>query len=348
MNQESDKLPWQIRLEEKQRRHLASLTNNINYNPLITQQSDKADTIEDSDVQRISLISQVQDLFPDLGEGFIEECLIAFDNNIETVINRLLEDSLPDHLKELDRSMARLAVSVANDSVNGPKVEESLLAQRRNIFDNDEFDVFSGKNIDFTRVNKGKKNGLKMGGIDLRMIDEIDEEAEIRNTSRGKVDPGIAYESELIKAFQSDQSVFERTNAVRKSDKRARLRNITQMTDEQLEGWYIMFQRNPRKDKILEKYEFKGNREEASSSASEKETNSSGDSLSRPGRGESYVRDKNNRDNYNGESSQTRHTATETTAPTARGRGRGKHQKKHNRKNAHSRKMGRGFGAIQD
>ncbi|CAG8498284.1 14842_t:CDS:2 [Dentiscutata erythropus] len=325
---ESDKLPWQIRLEEKQRRHLASLANNINYNPLITQQSDKIDTIENSDVQRISLISQVQDLFPDLGEGFIEECLITFDNNVEIIINRLLEDSLPDHLKELDRSMARLAVSVTNDSVNGPKVEESLLAQRQNIFDNDEFDVFSGKNIDFTRVNKGKKNGLKMRGINLRMIDEIDEDTEASNTAKGKVNPGIAYESELIKAFQSDQSIFERTNAVRKSDKRARLRNITQMTDEQLEGWYIMFQRNPRKDKILEKYEFKGNREEASSSASEKETSSSGDSLSRPGRGG--------------------HTATGTTAPTARGRGRGKHQKKHNRKNAHSRKMGRGFGTIQD
>ncbi|CAG8739548.1 14907_t:CDS:2, partial [Gigaspora rosea] len=176
--------------------------------------------------------------------------------------------------------------------------------------------------------------GLKMGGIDLRMIDEIDEEVE----SRGKVDPSITYESELIKAFQSDQSVFERTNAVRKSNKRTRLRDLTRMTDEQLEGWYIMFQRNPRKDKILEKYEFKGNREEASSSASEKEN---GDSLSHPGRGESYVRDRNGRDNYNGESSQT-------TTPPARGRGRGKYQKKHNRKNAHSRKMGRGFGTIQD
>ncbi|CAG8808387.1 21592_t:CDS:2, partial [Gigaspora rosea] len=154
MNQESDKLPWQIRLEEKRRRHLASLANNINKsNSLITQQSN---TIEDNDMQRISLISQIQDLFPDLGEGFVEECLIALDNNVETVINRLLEDSLPDHLKKLDRSMARPIVSVANDSVNGPK-EESLLAQRRNIFDNDEFDVFSGKNIDFTRVNKGKK-----------------------------------------------------------------------------------------------------------------------------------------------------------------------------------------------
>ncbi|CAG8736444.1 17077_t:CDS:2 [Cetraspora pellucida] len=257
MNQENDKLPWQIRLEEKQRRHLARLTNNINnHSPSIIHKSDTIDTTEDSDMKRLALISQVQDLFPDLGEGFIEECLITFDDNVEIVINRLLENSLPAHLNELNRSMARRAVSMVNDSVSGPK-EESLLAQRRNIFDNDEFDVFSGKNIDFKRVNKGKKNrgtadallddnGLKMGGIDLHMVDETDDEIEINNRTHGKIDPSITHESELIKVFQSDQSVFERTSAVRRSDKRARLKHITGMADEQLEGWYIMFQRNER------------------------------------------------------------------------------------------------------
>ncbi|CAG8752571.1 23985_t:CDS:2, partial [Racocetra persica] len=234
MNQESDKLPWQIRLEEKQKRHFArSITHK-------SDTIDTIDTIEDSDMKRIALISQVQDLFPDLGEGFIEECLIAFDDNVEMIINRLLENSLPAHLNELDRSMARRVASMTNDSVSGSK-EESLLAQRRNVFDNDEFDVFSGKNIDFKRVNKGKKNrgtadALLDDNIDLHMVDENDEETEISNTTHGKMNLIISRKSELIKAFQSDQSVFERTSAVRRSDKRARLKNITGMADEQLEG----------------------------------------------------------------------------------------------------------------
>lgn len=59
-----------------------------------------------------------------------------------------------------------------------------------------------------------------------------------------KIDPGIMHEEKLIKMYQSDTSVFDRTSAVRKSDKRAQLRKITKMTDEQIEGWYIMFQRN--------------------------------------------------------------------------------------------------------
>lgn len=107
-------------------------------------------------------------------------------------------------------------------------------------------------------------SGLNMRGIDLRTVDEID---ELGTSSRDKtevisykfirkkmhtnmflsllkIDPGIMHEEKLIKMYQSDPSVFDRTSAVRKSDKRAQLRKITKMTDEQIEGWYIMFQRN--------------------------------------------------------------------------------------------------------
>ena len=52
-----------------------------------------------------SLISGVRDLFPQLGEGFLVQCLPYFDNNPEKVINALLEDNLPPHLAELDRTL---------------------------------------------------------------------------------------------------------------------------------------------------------------------------------------------------------------------------------------------------
>lgn len=56
-------------------------------------------------VERLSLISQVEDLFPDFGKGFIDICLEQFNDNVEKLIHHLLEDSLPEQLKSLDHSM---------------------------------------------------------------------------------------------------------------------------------------------------------------------------------------------------------------------------------------------------
>ncbi|CAG8754272.1 3391_t:CDS:2, partial [Ambispora leptoticha] len=191
---------------------------------------------------------------------------------------------------------------------------ESPLANRRNIFDNDEFDVFSGKQLDLSRVHMGKKNrgsaqrmlddksfvesykesiiesayvsiyedeyddtydtsGLQTGALDVHLVDEL-EESEAGLSRHNQIDPGILHESELIKMYHDDPSVFERTNAARKSKKREQLCRITEMTDEQIEGWFIMFQRNPRKNKLLEKYEWKGQQREISISETEEGSSS--------------------------------------------------------------------------
>jgi activating signal cointegrator complex subunit 2 len=55
-------------------------------------------------VHRMSIISQIQDLFPDLGAGFIVKCLDEYNDDIEQVTAHLLEDSLPPYLSEADRS----------------------------------------------------------------------------------------------------------------------------------------------------------------------------------------------------------------------------------------------------
>lgn len=54
-----------------------------------------------------SLISQVKDLLPDLGEGFILACLEGYDYNVEQVINNILEDKLVPSLDKLDQTMPR-------------------------------------------------------------------------------------------------------------------------------------------------------------------------------------------------------------------------------------------------
>lgn len=60
-----------------------------------------------SGVELDSLISQVKDLLPDLGEGFILACLEQYSYNAEQVINNILEDKLVPCLDKLDRTMQR-------------------------------------------------------------------------------------------------------------------------------------------------------------------------------------------------------------------------------------------------
>ncbi|XP_014676677.1 PREDICTED: activating signal cointegrator 1 complex subunit 2-like [Priapulus caudatus] len=99
-----------------------------------------------SGVELESLISSVKDLLPDLGDGFIIECLEYYNYDVEQVINHLLCDSLPEALQGLDRVLPRKA-----------KKKATVLSSRFNVFDGDEFDVFTRDKIDMSRVHMGKR-----------------------------------------------------------------------------------------------------------------------------------------------------------------------------------------------
>lgn len=58
-------------------------------------------------VELDSLISQVKDLLPDLGEGFILACLEHYSYEPEQVINNILEERLAPALSQLDRTLDR-------------------------------------------------------------------------------------------------------------------------------------------------------------------------------------------------------------------------------------------------
>jgi len=57
--------------------------------------------------QSDSKAAQVRELFPDLGDGFIDAALAHFNGSAESVINAMLEGALPAPLASLDQSMAR-------------------------------------------------------------------------------------------------------------------------------------------------------------------------------------------------------------------------------------------------
>uniref|UniRef100_A0A8C3UMM0 Activating signal cointegrator 1 complex subunit 2 n=1 Tax=Catharus ustulatus TaxID=91951 RepID=A0A8C3UMM0_CATUS len=100
-----------------------------------------------SGVELDSLISQVKDLLPDLGEGFILACLEEYGYDTEQVINNILEDKLVPHLDKLDRRMQRQLKADPTP----------LVSSRCNVFQNDEFDVFSRDAVDVSRIQKGKR-----------------------------------------------------------------------------------------------------------------------------------------------------------------------------------------------
>ena len=104
-----------------------------------------------SDVELDSMVSHIKDLLPDYGEGFIIKCLEELAYDVEQVLRHILEDSLPKHLKNLDRTLSKEKVRIP------VKKQDSVLDQRHSVFDQDEFDVFSGKAVDTSRIYKGKK-----------------------------------------------------------------------------------------------------------------------------------------------------------------------------------------------
>ncbi|KAL4895549.1 hypothetical protein BDV59DRAFT_200182 [Aspergillus ambiguus] len=100
---------------------------------------------EEMHVHKMSLVTQVQDLFPDLGSGYVVRLLDFYDDNPETVVAHLLDDSLPAALQTLDKSeqLPTTQSTAKHDPMlphptppETPSTPEPV-PTRRNIFDQD-------------------------------------------------------------------------------------------------------------------------------------------------------------------------------------------------------------------
>ncbi|KIP06461.1 hypothetical protein PHLGIDRAFT_459334 [Phlebiopsis gigantea 11061_1 CR5-6] len=117
-------------------------------------------------------------------------------------------------------------------------------------------------------------NGGKASGVDIAFEDELDAEGGVRvrdgQPSEDEGDQEIDGDDEEAKtpakpetilelAYIRDPKLFDRDAQTRRSKARQDLKSQTGWGDEQIEGWRIMLDRNPNKDKILQKHEFAGN-----------------------------------------------------------------------------------------
>ena len=261
----------------------------------------------------MSLITQVQDIFPDLGSAFIVKLLDEYNNDTEQVTAHLLEDSLPAQLKQADRTenlsvdpksrlkpilklyrpdlhSAQSGELVPNLAPHSPSTlahqpDHLAPSSRRTVFDDDAFSklaispsqVHYGRAADTTKTADDLLSAPSSTANKAAILsalaafdsddDERDDTYDVEDVG-GTVDsalPGTSddvmdseglkqtqHEETLFQAWKMSPALFGRDPTTRRSQARVALRSETGMTDEAIEGWAIMLQRDPRKLKRLE------------------------------------------------------------------------------------------------
>ncbi|KAF2849408.1 hypothetical protein T440DRAFT_469499 [Plenodomus tracheiphilus IPT5] len=237
-------------------------------------------------VHRMSMITQLQDLFPDLGAGFIIKLLDEYGENVEQVTAHLLEDSLPPHLADADRSEQLPGSPTKEHSNLPPRSSQHLpefsqnLPTRRNVFDDDDFDKLAvdssrlhigrrGQDLSADKILSDRSKAPTKSAIlaALAVFDADDDErddtydAEDVGASVDTAAPGAdeadadlrdKNEEALFRAYTMTPELFGRESETRRGKARMALKTETGMTDEALEGWAIMIGRDPKRLRRLE------------------------------------------------------------------------------------------------
>ena len=193
------------------------------------------------------------------------------------------EKLLPTASVTQDRATADVLIP---PSPSSPRLTSELTTERRNVFDNDAFDRL---NISPSQIHHGRRTNSKTAdGLladrtrdqsshnaqkaaiysALATFDPDDDERDDTYDAEdvgGTVDgsrPGDEHaeisdlhnlnEESLFRTWQSAPQVFERGSANRLSQARRALKSETGMTDEAIEGWALMLQREPGRLRVLE------------------------------------------------------------------------------------------------
>lgn len=155
--------------------------------PQLSNQNEPSNKVQDEDAVMLqSKVSQVKDLFPDYGDGFVALCLEAYDNDPEKVISCILEDKLHPDLDSLDRKLATKPsrkVEPSRDKGKGKAIEEPIVEPK-------------GKGV----------IGYDAGGSSARFSTPTSEESA---TSNGR-QPSASATTEDISKSQANQGRYVR------------------------------------------------------------------------------------------------------------------------------------------
>ena len=244
---------------------------------------DKAYTQHEMHMHQVEKVSQVQELFPELSDGYIVKLLDHFVDNVEDVTAALLEpEALPAHLKNespqlMDELKGHQKTSDVSKSLSSANIlpVDSFVPRRKNVFDNDDFDLLR---VPLDRMHIGQRD-IKLenptAGAHARSkaaimsaltaFDADDDErddtydvADVGGTVDDTVDTDerpVSNEEILYGAWNTDMRLFARDSKTRLSQPRRQIKLQTGMTDEQIEGWALMLGRDDDlQAKLRQKY----------------------------------------------------------------------------------------------
>ena len=244
---------------------------------------------EASQVHQMSLISQIEDLFPDLDSAFIAGLLDLNGNDVERVTASLLDKDLAASVDDTDEAEIHKPQessqqhNVGSTALNSSYVPiSSMMPLRRNVFDGDEIDRMSAHT---SRLHIGKRD-KHLTADDLLANqrpatqkeevlsalaafdsdeDEHDDTYDVNDVGRG-LDSALAESDEeaagtgrdrveriLFNAYKTHPQMFSRDALTRRGQARAALKSETAMTDEAIEGFAVMMQRDPKRLQRLER-----------------------------------------------------------------------------------------------
>ncbi|CAF9927479.1 MAG: hypothetical protein GOMPHAMPRED_004407 [Gomphillus americanus] len=232
--------------------------------------TDTAD--EEIYIHKMSLITQVQELFPALEPSRILQLLHEYHDDPESVIAYLLDNppspSKPNtHSNPSLQSLPTVSEALTKLLPHPPYI--SQLPIRKNIYDNEDLAT-----LDPTRLHKGHKTdtpNLQTPSTSTKAAilsalaafdsdsDERDDTYDIDDVG-GTVDTTVGLDKDdndneetLYLAWKSTPELFTRDTTTRRSKPRAELKEKTGLTDESIEGWALMLSRDTRQQQRLER-----------------------------------------------------------------------------------------------
>lgn len=153
-----------------------------------------------------SKISQIRDLFPDFGKGFLSACLEVYGQNPEEVIQRILEGTLHEDLLSLDTSLENVPSPKSsslskNDKGKGALIEPAPIALSTPVSSSFNEVMLSHKDVDgpssssaYGRYTRKSKTDL----LDSKVLDSKGSEDLVRSFALA---PQYEYEDEYDDSF---------------------------------------------------------------------------------------------------------------------------------------------------
>ncbi|KAJ2840736.1 hypothetical protein FBU31_000179 [Coemansia sp. 'formosensis'] len=184
------------------------------------------------------------------------------------------------HHNSLDWSRVQQGKSKTHPNLEAPNTEfkSRIMEIAQRIEDEDEYDDtydHTAQDITASAIDAKEDMYASSNGQVL---------PEHKPQAKAVADPIKPWEDTLVRLYTEDPTLFERKRETRNSPARIALCTQTGLTHEQIEGWFIMFRRNPRHQLIINRHSVNTNRPNARKSRTPASDASVQDSVEEDGR----------------------------------------------------------------